>query len=92
MSNYEKNSRRALAILATHPNEGDINFCSIDVTVAGQTLCPQGTDDREVLSILMESSEFGFAVSAIEVMAKELRQMQRVWCEAADALTLEAAA
>jgi hypothetical protein len=33
-----------------------------------------------------------FAVSAIEVMAKQLREMQRVWCDAADALKLEVAA
>tara|TARA_R110002073_G_C9244096_1_gene562022 strand:+ start:22 stop:300 length:279 start_codon:yes stop_codon:yes gene_type:complete len=77
MSNYDKNLQRALAILATHPDETDISFCSIRVSVAGQRLCPQDEDDREVLSILMASKEFGFAVSAIEVMAEELRKMQR---------------
>lgn len=92
MTHQNKNLQRALAILATHPDESDISFCSIDVMVAGQRLCPQDTDDREVLSILMASSEFGFAVSAIEVMAKQLREMQRVWCDAADALKLEVAA
>lgn len=92
MTHQDKNLQRALAILATFPDESDIGFRSIDVLVAGQKLCPQVPDDREVLSILMASSEFGFAVSAIEVTAKQLRRMQRVWCDAADAMQREVAA
>lgn len=92
MTNNQNNLHRALAILATHPDESDISFCSINVLVAGQKLCPQDPDDREVLSILMASSEFGFAVSAIEVMARQLREMQNVWCDAADELKSEVAA
>jgi len=65
MPYQEKNLQRALAIFATHPDETDISFCSIRVMVAGQKLCPQDEDDREVLSILMASGEFGFADSAI---------------------------
>jgi len=79
MANYDDNLQRALAILATHPDETEISFCSIRVMVAGQKLCPQDPDDKEVLSILMASKEFGFAVSAIEVMAEELREMQRAY-------------
>lgn len=79
MNDENKNLQRALAILATHPDETDISFCSIRVMVAGQKLCPQDPDDKEVLSILMASKEFGFAVSAIEVMAEELREMQRAY-------------
>lgn len=60
--------------------------------VAGQKLCPQDPDDREVLSILMANSKFGFAVSAIELMARELREMQNVWCDAADDMQREVAA
>ncbi len=79
MNDENRNLQRALAILATHPDETDISFCSIRVMVAGQKLCPQDPDDKEVLSILMASKEFGFAVSAIEVMAEELREMQRAY-------------
>ena len=53
MPNHHHNLQRALAILATHPDETDISVCSIRVSVAGQRLCPQDEDDREVLSILM---------------------------------------
>lgn len=92
MTIQDKNLQRALTILATHPDETDISFCSIRVVIAGQKLCPQDADDREVLSILMASKEFGFAVSAIEVMAEELRDMQHDWCVAAEDMQREVAA
>lgn len=92
MSHQSKNLHRALAILATEPNDGDIRFGINAVIVADQTLYLDDDDDREVLSILMANREFGFAVTLIEETAKALREMQRVWCDAAEALKLEVAA
>jgi len=40
----------------------------------------------------MADKEFGFAVSTLESLAKELRALQQVWVDAADELKLEAAA
>ncbi|WP_298916695.1 hypothetical protein [uncultured Roseobacter sp.] len=74
--NTDKNLTRTLAILSTHPDEIDIGFQAREMLVAGHKLCIQNEDDREVLSILMASKEFGFAVTAIEQMAKKLREMQ----------------
>jgi|GEM_PF-3773342 len=92
MTNHNFNLQRALAILATHPEDYQVGFSSIDVLVAGQKLCIQDDNDREVLSILMASKEFGFAVSAIEQTAEELREMQRAYEGLAELLEKQVAA
>jgi len=88
----DKNLHRALAILATHPDANDIAFQAGCVFVARQKLYLQDEDDLEVLSILMTDKEHGFAVTRVEETADILRDMQTVWCVAADDLKLEAAA
>jgi len=92
MSNYDKNLTRALAILITEVDEFDVCFQAGTVVVRGQHLNPQNDDERAVLEILMADKEFGFAVSTLESLAKELRALQQVWVDAADELKLEAAA
>lgn len=92
MVTYDKNLRRALAILAAHPDANDIAFQAGCVFVAGQKLYLQDEDDLEVLSILMTDKEHGYAVSRVEESARELRAMQAVWCDAADDFELEVAA
>lgn len=92
MTNQNFKLQRALAILATHLEEHQIGFSSIDVLVAGQKLCLQDDNDREVLSILMASKEFGFAVSAVEETAEELREMQRAYDGLAELLEKQVAA
>lgn len=92
MPYQDKNLRRALVILATQPNDGDIRFGLSGVTVADERLFLDNPDDKEVLSILMANREFGSAVSEIEMMAEALREMQRVWMDAADELKREVAA
>lgn len=92
MKNYDKNLTRALAILTTEVDEGDVRFEFGNVIVRGQSLDPQVDDDRAVLAILMADKEFGFAVSTVENLAKELRALQRVWFDAAKNLKQEVAA
>lgn len=92
MSNYDPNLTHALAILTTEVEERRIGFKAGSVIVRGQCLNPQNDDDRAVLAILMADKEFGFSVSTVENLAKELRELQKVWCDAADELELEAVA
>lgn len=92
MAYKDQNLTRVLAILSTHPDETDIGFQAREMLVAGQKLHIQSEDDREVLSILMASKEFGFAVTAIEQVAAELREMQARWDHLAEAVTKEMAA
>lgn len=92
MANYDKNLHRALAILANHPDANDIAFQAGCVFVAGQKLYLQDEDDLEVLSVLMTDKEHGFAVTRVEETADILRDMQAVWCVAANDLKLEAVA
>ena len=87
-----ENLTRALAILTTEVDECHVRFEAGDVIVRGQRLDLQIGDHREVLSILMANPEFGFAVTTVENTARELREMQKVWFDAADELKLEAAA
>ena len=82
----------ALAILTTEVDEGDVTFKNGNVVVRGQRLDPQVDEDRAVLAILMADKEFGFSVTTVENLAKELRALQKVWFDAADELKLEAAA
>lgn len=82
----------ALAILTTEVDEGDVAFKNGDVVVRGQRLDPQVAEDRAVLAILMADKEFGFSVTTVENLAKELRGLQKVWFDAADELKLRAAA
>lgn len=91
MSEYNKNLTRALAILTTEVDESDVHFQAGNVIVRGQRLCLQNDDDRDVLAILMANPEFGFAVSTVENTAKELRELQKVWCDAANELKLHEA-
>ncbi|MEJ6398504.1 hypothetical protein [Yoonia sp. 208BN28-4] len=92
MPYQDKNLQRALAILATHPDERDIAFQAGCVLVAKQKLSLQDEDDLEVLSILMTDKEHGFAVTRVEETARELREMQVIWMDAANVLKLDAAA
>ena len=92
MTIQDNNLNRALAILATHPDERDIAFQAGCVHVARQKLSHQDEDDLEVLSILMTDKEHGFAVTRVEETARELREMQVIWMQAANDLKLEAAA
>lgn len=82
----------ALAILTTEVDEADVTFKAGSVVVRGQSLDPQVDADRAVLAILMADKEFGFSVSTVENLAKELRALQKVWFDAADELKLRAAA
>lgn len=82
MTNYNKNLHRALAILATEPNDDDVRFGFNRVIVANQILDLENLDDHEVLSILMANREFGFAVTWVEKTAMKLRVMQEVWTDA----------
>lgn len=91
MAKQNQNLTRALAILSSHPDEADIGFQAREMLVAGQKLCIQNEDNREVLSILMASKEFGFAVTAIEQVAAELREMQAQYEGLAQALAKEVA-
>lgn len=86
-----ENLTRALAILTTEVDEGDVRFEAGYVIIRQQRLHPQVDDDCEVLSVLIANPEFGFAVSAIESMAKELRELQKIWLNAADELKLHEA-
>lgn len=79
---------RALAILTTEVDESEIAFKDYDVIVRGQHFDPREPEDQAVLAILMADKEFGFAVSGVEIMAQELRALQRVWFDAADELGL----
>lgn len=80
---------RALAILTTEVDESDIAFQGYDVIVRGQRFDPRDPEDRAVLAILMADKEFGFAVSGIEIMAKELRDLQQLWFAASEELGIE---
>jgi hypothetical protein len=77
---------RALAILTTEVDETDIAFQGYDVIVRGQHFDPREVEDQAVLAILMADKEFGFAVSAVEIMVKELRALQKLWFDAAKEL------
>ena len=77
---------RALAILTTEVDESDIAFQNFDLIVRGQHFDPRDPDDQAVLAILMADKEFGFAVSGIEIMAQELRALQKVWFAASKEL------
>ena len=88
---YE-NLSRALAILTTEVDESHVCFKGGDVIVRGLRLNPQIDEDRAVLAILMADKEFGFSVSTVENLAKELRNLQKVWFDAADDLKLADAA
>lgn len=92
MNVHPENLTRALAILTTEVDESHVCFKAGNVIVRGQSLDPQIDDDRAVLAILMADKEFGFSVSTVENLAKELRALQKVWFDAADELKLEAAA
>ena len=92
MSMHPTNLTRALAILTTEVDEFDVCFKAGSVIVRGQHLNPLVDEDRAVLAILMADKEFGFSVSTVENLARELRALQKVWCDAADELELEAAA
>lgn len=91
MNMKPENLTRALAILTTEVDETDVCFQAGCVVVRGQILCPQLDDDCEVLAILMANPEFGFAVSTIENLAKDLRGLQEVWSDAARKLKLHEA-
>jgi hypothetical protein len=91
MSKYDKNLTRALTILTTEVDESHVCFKAGSVIVRGQHLNPLVDDDREVLAILMADKEFGFAVSTVENLARELRALQKVWFDAAGELEQEAA-
>lgn len=80
---------RALAILTTEVDESDIAFQGYDLIVRGQHFDPRVPEDQAVLAILMADKEFGFAVSGIEIMAQELRALQKVWFEASKELGIE---
>lgn len=80
---------RALAILTTEVDESDIAFQGYCVIVRGQRFDPRYPEDQAVLAILMADKEFGFAVTGVEIMAKELRALQKVWFDAADELGLK---
>jgi hypothetical protein len=86
MANHSKNMVRALAILAKDPDESDIAYKDGQIIVLGHCFCLLNVDDREVLEILMAHREFGFAVTNMEDVAKELRAMQSVWIDAAETL------
>ena len=92
MTNHDKNLTRALAILTTEVDEADVCFEAGSVIVRGQRLNPLIDDERSVLAILMADKEFGFSVSTVENLAKELRALQQVWFDTAKNLELEAAA
>lgn len=77
MANYDKNLTRALAILATHPDEFQYTFGFRRVSVAGQTFSLDDKDDDEVLSILAASRELGWALTELELMTKRLREMHQ---------------
>ena len=83
---------RALAILTTEVDESQIAFEGYHVIVRGQSLCILDPEDCAVLAILMADKEFGFAVSGVEIVAKQLRALQQVWFDAAKELKLEDAA
>lgn len=91
MNVKSENLTRALAILTTEVDESDVRFEAGYVIIRQQRLHPQVDDDCEVLSVLMANPEFGFAASTIENTAKELRELQEVWCKAADELKLHEA-
>jgi len=86
-----ENLSRALAILTTEVDECDVRFEAGNVIVRGQRLDLRIADHREVLAILIANPEFGFAVSTVENMASELRELQRVWIDAAKVLKLHEA-
>ena len=83
--------RRALAILTTEVDESHIAFKGYNVIVRGESFCTLDPEDCAVLAILMADKEFGFAVSGIEIMAKELRALQQVWCDASKEMGLREA-
>lgn len=87
-----ENLKRALAILTTEPDETDVKCYGNMIEVAGQRLHRQEPDDMEVLSVLMADKEFGFAAGSFEDAAATMRQMQKVWFDAADNMKSEAAA
>ena len=77
---------RALAILTTEVEDTDVIFQGCNVIIRGQLFDPRYPEDQAILAVLMANKEFGFAVSAIEVTAAELRALQREWLKAADKL------
>ncbi|AEI93361.1 hypothetical protein [Roseobacter litoralis] len=81
MTHQDKNLTRALAILATHPDQDDFTCRGNIISVRGQRLNLTLDDDRAVLEILMTNAEFGYAVTYWEMAAKELRNMQNAWSE-----------
>ena len=87
-----ENLKRALAILTTEPDATTIKCYGNMISVAGQNLHRQDADDIEVLSVLMADKEFGFAAGSFENAAAMMRQMQKVWFDAAAAMKSEAAA
>jgi len=76
-SNAKYTTELALAIMATPSAE--IRFEGRCIFAGGHLFDVEDDYDREVLSKLMASPEFGFAVSNIELVAKELRAMQAEW-------------
>lgn len=82
----------ALAILNTEVDECEVTFMAGSVVVRGVCLNPQIDEDRAVLAILMADKEFGFSVTTVENLAKELRALQKVWFKAGVELKLGVAA
>lgn len=87
-----ENLVRALAILATHPDESQIGYRSLCITVRDVELCFQDPDDLEVLSVLMVAKEFGFALSSLDQAVEQLRALRKPWTGLANEFVREAAA
>jgi hypothetical protein len=83
---------RALAILATHPDEDQISYRAQSVCVRDIELRLRNPDDREVVSVLMVAQEFGLALSYFHSTVHELREMQTVWTTLGDEFVREVAA
>lgn len=87
-----ENLKRALAILTTEPDEDYIATMGDMICVAGQRLHFSREDDLEILSVLMADKEFGFATGNFEEVAKQMRDLQKVWNDAAAEMKKDAAA
>ena len=85
------NLLRALAILATHPDDMQVGYRGLCVTVRDVELCLQDPDDLEVLSVLMVAKEFGFALAYLDDALQQLRAMRKPWTALGNEFVREAA-
>lgn len=87
-----ENLKRAMALMTLDADSAEYHCYGNIISVRGHTLHLLDDDDLEVLSILAAEKELGFAIGYFEQAAETLRDMEKVWVNAAAAMDRDVAA